>query len=459
MHPATCASRYTFATSCVPNRPSSILLLDHCRILCFAVSYTYMDIVHRPLDRHRPLDVRSRRLRASAGATGTAVSTQRLGGGGLGAALAPIAAATSDHVGDGLLDLDRFELVDAVFVTTMSCSVATFAGDHGRRRPGRPLLRRRQRPTGRSRALALADDQADGGRLARGQRLDWSRHRLRDGRPGARDRRKFGVPRGPRRRRHRRHPGRRPSPPPTRRRPAASPTVAALRTSRPGCRWSSERRSVALARSAQRRRSAAGSPRRSRRRHWCRRCTPVSSTVRPSSSSAGTRSSGATSTAITIAAVLAAVAGIVLGMAVGRTRPDVKRARRGRRSHRWGSWCCRCSPASSDPQWCILMAHGAFKSSLFLGAGSGLDDGGHRHPRSARPTAAVLACAGATASGIVALGLALVRPHFLDHPAAVLPVAFAGVVRFTVAQWWPGRRRCRGKVDLADPGRGARIHR
>ncbi|HOT81477.1 MAG TPA: hypothetical protein PKY13_15900, partial [Microthrixaceae bacterium] len=56
-----------------------------------------------------------------------AVALQRLGG-GLGVALATVAAATSDHAGDGLLDLDRFGTGIAVFVTTMSVVVTTFAG-------------------------------------------------------------------------------------------------------------------------------------------------------------------------------------------------------------------------------------------------------------------------------------------------------------------------------------------
>ncbi len=419
----------------------AILLLDYCRILFRVSYYTYMDtfialsIVIVLWTSALVGSAIGRRHRYRA------VALQRLGG-GLGAALATIAAATSDHVGDGLLDLDRFGTGIAVFVTTMSVVVTTFAGRSlaADARADRFFVAANAL-TGSTVLLAFA------GRpwLMAAAWLAVSASTVAligfDGRPGARTAarraaRAFAV-------------GdigvvlacvvATLATANTATTSSIASTVAALRTSGT---WlplvvGAAILVAALARSAQLPfcgwlATSVEAP------------TPVSAMLH-----AGVVNGSAillirwhpllaTSTAITIAAVLAAVAGIVLGMAVGRTRPDVKSGLAWTTVAQMGFMVLQCSLGLVGPAVVHLMAHGAFKSSLFLGAGSGLDDGGrHRHPRSARPTAAVLACAGATASGIVALGLALVRPHFLDHPAAVLPVAFAGVtVAYGFAQWW-----------------------
>ena len=142
-----------------------------------------------------------------------------------------------------------------------------------------------------------------------------------------------------------------------------------------------------------------------------------------------------------VATLLAAgvgLASVLVGMAVARTRPDVKSGLAWTTVAQMGFMTLQCSLGLVGPAVVHLMAHGMFKSSLFLGAGSGLDRGGsHHHPRRIRPGAADVALAGIAGAGIVGVGLLIVRPHFLDHPAAILPVGFAwATVAYALAQWW-----------------------
>jgi len=144
------------------------------------------------------------------------------------------------------------------------------------------------------------------------------------------------------------------------------------------------------------------------------------------------------SAALTTATVCVAVAGILAGMAVGRTRPDVKSGLAWTTVAQMGFMTVQCALGLVGPAVVHLMAHGLFKSSLFLGTGSGLDGPGlHRHPTRLRPRATIVLAAAVAAAAVVATALAVVRPGFLDHPAGFLPVAFAtATVAYGLVQWW-----------------------
>ncbi len=137
-------------------------------------------------------------------------------------------------------------------------------------------------------------------------------------------------------------------------------------------------------------------------------------------------------------AVGVGVAGVIVGMAVARTRPDVKGGLAWTTIAQMGFMTVQCSLGLAGPALVHLMAHGMFKSSLFLGAGSGLDRrGSHHHPRHLQPGASDLALAAVVGAGVVAVGLAIVRPHVLTHPAVILPVGFAwATVSYALGQWW-----------------------
>jgi len=144
------------------------------------------------------------------------------------------------------------------------------------------------------------------------------------------------------------------------------------------------------------------------------------------------------STVITVTTVLIAVAGILIGMAIGRTRPDVKSGLAWTTVAQMAFMTLQCALGLVGPAVVHLMAHGLFKSSLFLGAGSGLDGPGlHQHPSRSRPRATLIVAAATTAAATVGLGLAAVRPEFLQHPAGLLPAAFATMtIAYGLLQWW-----------------------
>ena len=150
----------------------------------------------------------------------------------------------------------------------------------------------------------------------------------------------------------------------------------------------------------------------------------------------------AASAPITVAAVGVGLASVLAGMAVARTKPDVKGGLAWTTVAQMGFMTIQCSLGLVGPAVVHMLAHGMFKSWLFLGSGSGLEGhGSHAHPAPLRPTPIIAALAVVTGGGLVALSLAVVRPEFLDHPAAIVPVAAAwSTVSMVLAQWW-GRSR------------------
>lgn len=148
------------------------------------------------------------------------------------------------------------------------------------------------------------------------------------------------------------------------------------------------------------------------------------------------------STVVTVVGVGVAACGVLAGMAVGRAKPDVKGGLAWTTVAQMGFMMIQCLLGLAGPALVHLVAHGMFKSSLFLGAGSGLDGAGtHRHPSRVRPRPAISALASVAAAALVAAALMIVRPEFLSRPAAIVPVAFGWVtLAYGLAQWWARAR-------------------
>ena len=160
----------------------------------------------------------------------------------------------------------------------------------------------------------------------------------------------------------------------------------------------------------------------------------------------------ASSTLVSVTAVATALIGVTAGMAIGRTRPDVKGGLAWTTVAQMGFMTLQCALGLAGLAVIHLMAHGMFKASLFLGTGSGLDGGGtHRHPSQVRPGRGILAVAAAAGAGVAGVGLAIVRPEFLEHGAAAVPIAFTwATISFALAQWWV-RTNARTATSLAIP--------
>ena len=147
------------------------------------------------------------------------------------------------------------------------------------------------------------------------------------------------------------------------------------------------------------------------------------------------------SSVIVVLAVATGLTGILLGMAVGRTRADVKGGLAWTTVAQMGFMTIQCALGLVGPAVIHLIAHGMFKSSLFLGSGSALRSGSaHPHTAATHRRPIELIASGAGGGLAVAVALAVVRPVHLGSGVSVIPIAFTwATASYALWQWRAAR--------------------
>lgn len=144
-------------------------------------------------------------------------------------------------------------------------------------------------------------------------------------------------------------------------------------------------------------------------------------------------------------AVIIGTLSVLLGMAVARTRPDVKSGLAWTTIAQMGFMTVQFALGLIGPALVHMFMHGYFKSWLFLGSSSGLDNGGnHKHPKTRKPSFIEAIFSIVVGGMIVAVTFAAIRPHFLENEAVVVPISFTWItVSYVIAQWWARSHKAR----------------
>jgi|GEM_PF-2959888 len=132
------------------------------------------------------------------------------------------------------------------------------------------------------------------------------------------------------------------------------------------------------------------------------------------------------------------LASLILGMSAGRVRPDIKGGLAWTTTAQMGFMTIQLALGLIGPALIHMIAHGMFKSSLFLSSSSALEgDSNFKHPSTKPVSKSNYALSGIISASVVALTLWIFRPHYLESPAVVLPIFFLwSTISYSLSQWW-----------------------
>ena len=156
------------------------------------------------------------------------------------------------------------------------------------------------------------------------------------------------------------------------------------------------------------------------------------------------------STIATGVALASGCAGVLIGAAVSRTRADVKSGLAWSTVAQMGFMVVQCVTGLFGPALIHMVAHGMYKSNLFLGSGSAV---AHRHSPSAGRTSLfdrVVRALGVGVVTAVALGVAwvVVRPTSFEGAAGLVLLGFVIVTVAQLTSAWLRTRDERTSLDL-----------
>lgn len=149
--------------------------------------------------------------------------------------------------------------------------------------------------------------------------------------------------------------------------------------------------------------------------------------------------------------LVAGCAGVLMGSAVARTRADVKTSLAWSTVSQMGFMVVQCATGLFGPALLHMVAHGMYKSNLFLGSGSVLEHGLRRRDmapmRSVDMVGHAVVVAAVTAATVGA-SWALVRPTSFEGVAGLVFLGFVTVTVAQVASTWLRSRQERSALDL-----------